>query len=456
MNSSQRTRAARLSLFATLALISLTFACPGVTARPQLPSTPSEASTVVGDAAQSASSAAALAVVRPANAMSLLKFGNAGFGGDDTSVFQKALNSAASNGEVLEIPAGSYNISPIYFPANSNVFVDAGVTVSANHGFGSNAHMLNINAANVTITGSGATTSVFQMPKARSASQSDGSEFRHCLSIQNASNVTVSGIACSHSGGDGLYISQATNVTVSNSTFDGNFRNGASLTGGLNHIHITNNRFTNSSGTLPEAGIDVEPNHPGDYLLDVNFTDNVTSNNARDGFSVSLWTLTSSSKPVGLTITRNHSDHNARYGYFANNNDPSNASGAITFTDCTTDQSGSDGANARFYDANGASLTFDNLTVTNPHRLGPDPSYHDSAAVAVIRGGGATKPEGNVHYRNTNVTVTNGKVDYYFDFSDGSNRGVSNVTFTAGTLSGASKAPPNGHLEGQTMSSVGQ
>ena len=402
------------------------------------------------------STTVSIAATAPANAVSLLKFGNAGFGGDDTSVFQKALNSTASSREVLEIPAGSYNISPIYFPSNSDVFVAAGVTVSANHGFGYSAHMLNVNASNVTITGSGATTSVFQMPKARSASQNDGSEFRHCLSIVDASNVTVTGIACNHSGGDGLYISQASTVTVSNSTFDANYRNGASLTGALDHVHITGNRFTNTIGTSPEAGIDVEPNHPGDYLLDVNFADNVTSSNARDGFMISLWALDNTSQAIGLTITRNHSDHNTRYGYYANNNDPRNAPGTVTFNNCTTDQSGSDGANARFYDANGASLTFNSLTVTNPHRLGPDPSYGDSAAVAVIRGGGSSLPEGNVHYRNTNVAVTNGKVDYYFDFNDGSSRGVSNVTFTPGTLSGATKAPPNGHLEGQTMNSVGE
>ena len=76
--------------------------------------------------------------------------------------------------------------------------------------------------------------------------------------------------------------------------------------------------------------------------------------------------------------------------------------------------------------------------------------------MGIIRGGGASVPEGNVHYRNVNVSVTNGKVDYYFDFNDGSNVGVSNVTFTPGRLSGATKAPPNGHLQGQTMSSVGQ
>jgi hypothetical protein len=159
---------------------------------------------------------------------------------------------------------------------------------------------------------------------------------------------------------------------------------------------------------------------------------------------------------VSITVTSNHSNNNGRYGYFLNNNDPTNASGTINLNNCTTDQSGSDGANARFYAANGATLTFNNLTVTNPHRNGPDPSYGDSAAVAIIRGGGASVAEGNVHYLNTNVSVTNGNVDYYFDFNDGSNIGVSNVTFTPGTLSGATKAPPNGHVQGQTMNSVGQ
>jgi hypothetical protein len=413
------------------------------------------------DSSKSGSATVSVTAAAPAppsngNTVSLLKFGNAGFGGDDTSVFQAALNSTAGNGQVLEIPAGSYNISPISFPSNSKMQVDSGVTVSANSGFGSGDRMLNINSSNVTITGAGASASVFQAPKARAASQGDGSEYRHCLAIQGASNVTVTGISCNQSGGDGLYVSAATNVAVSNSTFDGNYRNGASVIGQLNHINISGNRFTNTNGTLPQAGVDIEPNNPADFVLDVNFADNVTSNNAGDGFAVSLWTLDSSSQPVGITVARNHSDQNGRYGYFANNNDPSNASGAVTFTDCTTDQSGSDGANARFYAATGASLTFTNLTVTNPHMNGPDPSYGDSVAVAIIRGGGGVAAEGNVHYRNVNVSVTNGKVDYYFDFHDGSGIGVSNVTFLPGTLSGASKAPPNGLLSGQTMNSVGQ
>jgi hypothetical protein len=416
--------------------------------------------TATSEADSSKSGSATVSVTAPQpsnpNTVSLLSFGNAGFGGDDTSVFQTALNSTASHGQVLEIPAGSYNISPINFPSNSSVQVDAGVTVSANSGYGSGDRMLNVNSNNVTITGAGGSKSVFQMPKARAASQGDGSQYRHCLSIQNASNVTVTGIACNQSGGDGVYVSAATNVTITNCVFDGNFRDAGSVIGRLNHINISNNVFSNTNGTLPQAGVDVEPNNPGDFLLDVNFTDNTMVNNAGDGLAISLWTLNNTSQPVSVTVTRNHSDHNGRYGYFVNNNDPTNAPGTITLNDCTTDQSGSDGANARFFAANGASVTFNNLTVTNPHRNGPDPSYGDSAAVAIIRGGGASVPEGNVHYRNVNVSVTNGKVDYYFDFHDGSNVGVSNVTFTPGTLSGASQAPPNGLLSGQTINSVGQ
>ena len=44
---------------------------------------------------------------------------------------------------------------------------------------------------------------------------------------------------------------------------------------------------------------------------------------------VSVWLMDSTSQPIGITILRHHSTGNQRYGYFANNDDPSNAPGAI-------------------------------------------------------------------------------------------------------------------------------
>jgi hypothetical protein len=387
---------------------------------------------------------------RPATTFSLLHFGNAGFGGDDTNVFQTALNYTAANAAALEIPAGSYHISPISFPANSYVIVDANVTVTANSGYGTNDHLLNVNAQNVAIIGAGAATSVFHMLKAQYTS----GEWRHCLDIENAANVTISGISCNDSGGDGVYLRASSNVTIEDSIFNNNRRQGSSITGQVNHVYFLRDHFTNTIGTAPQSGIDVEPNGPGDYLLDVNIDDCYTDGNAGDGLMVSLWLMTSASQPVGVTVLRHHSTGNRRYGYVGINNDPSNAPGAILIKDSFSDQSGSAGAAGRFFAANGASLTFQNLTVTNPHVNGPDPSYGDSAAVDVIRGGGGTVPLGNVHYLNINVAVTNGKVDHYFNFQDGSNVGITNVQFVPGTLSGATQVPPNGLLQGAGYNSI--
>ena len=385
----------------------------------------------------------------PPDAVNLLKFGNAGFGGDDTNVFQTALNSTAANGQILEIPAGNYNINPISFPSNSNVFVDAGVTVTAKSGYADGVKMLHINSANVTITGAGAAVSVFHMRKADYTS----GEQRHCMDIEGATNVTVSGISCNDSGGDGLYLAGSTDVTVEDCTFNNNRRQGSSITGGVNHVYYLRDHFTNTSGTAPQSGIDIEPNDPRGYLLDVNVEDSYTDGNAGDGVQVSLWLMNSTSQPVGIKILRHHATGNQRYGYFANNNDPSNAPGTILIQDSFSDQSGSYGATGRFYAADGASLTFQNLTVTNPHVNGPDPSYHDSGAVDVIRGGGGTVPIGNVHFLNITIAITNGKSDHYFNFQDGSGLGVvttgaNRVQFIPASLSGATNVPPNGLVNG--------
>ena len=387
---------------------------------------------------------------RPAVTYNLLHFGNAGFGGDDTNVFQTALTYTAGNAAALEIPAGSYNISPVTFPANSYLIVDANVTVTANPGYGTNDHMLNVNAKNITIVGAGATTSVFHMLKAQYTS----GEWRHCLDIENATNVTISGISCNDSGGDGAYVRASTNVTIEDSIFNNNRRQGSSITGQVNHIYYLRDYFTNTAGTAPQSGIDIEPNAPGDYLLDVNISDCYTNANAGDGLMLSLWQMTSASQPVGITVLRHHSTGNQRYGYMANNNDPSNAPGTILIQDSFSDQSGSYGAAGRFYAANGASLTFQNLTVTNPNVNGPDPSYGDSGAVEIVRGGGATVPQGNVHFVNVNVASTDGNTAYYFNFNDGSGKGTTNVEFAPGTLSGAKKAPPNGLMQGQAYNSI--
>ena len=90
-------------------------------------------------------------------------YGSVGHGGNDTGVFQNALNLSAANHEVLEVPAGTYNVSPLTFPNNANVVMDAGATVEATSGYSQYQHMLNVvGVSNVRITGTPG-KSIFQI-----------------------------------------------------------------------------------------------------------------------------------------------------------------------------------------------------------------------------------------------------------------------------------------------------
>ena len=268
--------------------------------------------------------------------------------------------------------------------------------------------------------------------------------------------MTISGVSCNNSGGDGLYINTSTNITVQDCIFNNNRRQGASITEKVNHIHFLRCNFTNTIGTAPQNGVDVEPNPTsGNYLLDVTFTDCYMTGNAGDGIGYNLWQMDSTSQPVSSTCLRCHTASNGRYGYFANNNGSSNPGGAILVQDSFSDQETAAAVAARFYASNGASLTFLRLTVTNPHVGGPDPSYGDSAGVDIIRGGGASVSQGNVHFICCNISATNGKMDHYFNFQDGSGIGTVNAQFVPGTLSGATAAPPNGLVQGVGVNTVG-
>ena len=415
--------------------------------------------------APAASSTAATAAIQNGPSVSLLSFGNAGYGGNDTNVIQNALNTTASNGQVLRIPAGSYNINPLSFPSNSKVALDAGVTVTANAGYGTGDKMLNIHSQNVTVAGAGATSVIFQMRKSEYAAEhsSDGSEYRHCLDIESASNVTISGISCNRSGGDGLYIGAAgadgppsQNITISDSIFDQNFRQGFSLISGQ-HIFVYRCHFTNTSGTNPEAGIDIEPNNPHNAAADVHIEDSFTNGNNGPGVKLAFWQMTGASPEVSVTVLRHHSSSNGQSGYDANNNDVSpNAQGQVVVQDSLSENDGDYGAQGRWYQANGPLLIFQNLSITNPHRNGPDPTFHDSAAVALMRGGGGATPLGNIQFLGVNIAVTNGKVDRYFNFEDGSGKGVQKMVFHPGNLSGASQVPPNGLVQSAGFNTVDQ
>jgi hypothetical protein len=387
----------------------------------------------------------AFSIAQPAqpvsNNVSLLSFGAAGQGGDDTAVFQTALNSTALQGKVLEIPVAArpYNIQSIYLPANTNLLVDAGVVVQATPGYSMYQSMINIeDVSNVVINATGST---FQMNKAEYTT----GEYRDCTRIAGASNVTIQGMTCNNSGGDGIYIggsrqSYSYNVTVQDSTFNNNRRDGMSLVSGQS-IYFRRCHFTNSNGTPMEDGIDIEPNFPTDRLVDIHIEDSFSTGNNGDGIAISLINLTSASQPLSITILRHTSANNGKSGYMTDyevNGYIPGVSGSILIANSSSTMDGTWGAWAHFYCASGPSTTFQNITVTNANQKGTN---IDNAAVGVVRGGGGIGRQGNVFFLNPAIIDTTGKLDYYYSVEDFSGAGETKIQFVSPVqLSGARRA----------------
>jgi len=386
------------------------------------------------------------------NTVNLSHFGPAGQGGDDTAIIQGAIGATAARGQRLEIPAAasSYNVEPLVIPNGANILLEAGVTIQAMPGYGVQSPLISLTGvSNVSITGSPG-TSIFRMNK----SEYTSGETRHCLRIADSSNVQIAGIACNDSGGDGLYISgTSANISVTDSTFDNNRRQGLTIVSG-NNIFVNRCLFTNTNGTSPQDGIDMEPNSPADQLTNIVIEDSYSDNNAGNGIGIDTGKLDGSSAPVSITVLRHHTNNNGQSGYYATNQltGTYGVSGNILVTQSSSMLDQEYGAVASFYNITGAALTFTNLTVINANQAG---SNYDNAATAVKRGGGGAGIEGNVYFISPTILDTTGKLHCFFTIRDFSNIGFANIQFvTPLQLSSAIPNLPLALVNGQIVASV--
>ena len=95
-------------------------------------------------------------------------------------------------------------------------------------------------------------------------------EWGHGIAIGNSANVVVRDCVVSECWGDGLYVSSATDAYINNVVCDNNRRNGISMISGEN-VKFVDCVCSNTNGTAPQAGIDVEPNYNTDGLKNILF-----------------------------------------------------------------------------------------------------------------------------------------------------------------------------------------
>jgi parallel beta-helix repeat protein len=110
---------------------------------------------------------------------------------------------------------------------------------------------------------------------------SDG-EWGMGLSISNSHHVMVEGVTAKDCWGDGFYITDdCSDVTLCNVVADHNRRQGLSITS-VDGMVVRNSTFKNTTGTQPEAGIDIEPNS-GQTVANLLITGSICTNNSGGG-----------------------------------------------------------------------------------------------------------------------------------------------------------------------------
>jgi len=393
--------------------------------------------------------------VRVINAVSLLSFGDAGHGGDDTAVFQRALDSVAGQSLTLLVPASASPclVKPLFVRSSTSLQFAPGVVIQAAPGYGDYDCLLNINGAtDVTISGYGAT---LQMPKQE---YTEG-EHRHALNINGSTNVVIQGLNCNSSGGDGIYISglsffdpslkpYSENIVIQDVTCDNNRRNGLSIISAQNLL-VSHCNFTNTNGTDPQDGIDIEPNWSTDWLVNIRIEDCVTANNVGNGIQVILSNMNGASQPVSVTISRHVDQRSGQNGYRITGAGEANpVTGAVTFASVTTQSPQREGV--RICCEGSVVLTLSDLTITNPDQAG-SPSY--IAGVFIDQPKGANGKGGNVSIPTSAMSDSTGKMKYYFHVWDDLGLGFQHLQIAHGTWSGASY-DPYGSYCGARMTSV--
>jgi hypothetical protein len=203
-----------------------------------------------------------------------------------------------------------------------------------------------IRATNITMIGYDV---VFKMQKAEILN----GEFRHTISLNRSKQIAIYGIWCKDSGGDGIFLggyfpgtfNYCEDIIIKDCIFDNHLRQGMSIISAQN-VKVSNCKFINTVGTLPEYGVDLEPDSPTERMVNVVFSECEFSANNGSGVGLAFFNLDSNSLPVSVSfndclIRNNHTTTNAYYECEINANakDSMAVRGFVNFNRCVIGES---------------------------------------------------------------------------------------------------------------------
>jgi hypothetical protein len=221
---------------------------------------------------------------------------------DNTAAFQRML---AGGYRTVHVVAGEYLTGKLEIESNTMLLLDPGVTLRDNGLLQSNDRLLNIrDKVNVRITAFGARL-------VADRSQYLEGEQRHGVFIFGSSHVQIDGLESSGHGGDGFYIggpagSPSSDIALKGCRADSNRRQGLSITS-ARRVRVVDCEFSDTSGTAPQFGIDLEPNQRLDVMEDILLVRTQTAANRGGGIMIHLDRLQATSAPARIIIAEHSS-----------------------------------------------------------------------------------------------------------------------------------------------------
>ena len=192
---------------------------------------------------------------------------------DDTAAFQSAVDALPSAGGTVYVPAGDYLIDPVRsvrLRSRTHLELAPGARLIAKANAAERAYVLTVEGvSDVEISGG-------RIIGERDRHLGTTGEWGHGIMIRGASAVTVRDLHVSHCWGDGISIGgskaggtvvPSRDVVIARVQSVGNRRQGLTI-GRSRQVRVHDSVFSDTGGTLPGCGIDIEPD-AGDGASDV-------------------------------------------------------------------------------------------------------------------------------------------------------------------------------------------
>lgn len=205
---------------------------------------------------------------------------------DDTDAIQAAIDEVGGTGGMVLVPQGTYMVDAVKKKRRLTLRSDMTLKLAKDAVLKAIANdsrkyaVLSIsNVSDVTVAGG-------TLEGDRTEHKGKAGEAGMGIRIDNdAKRVTISGVTARKMWGDGFYVEGAKDIKFCSVIADNNRRQGLSIVE-ANGVLVTDSVFRNTRGTRPSAGIDLEPDHAEQKIVNVRIQNSKFIDNAGPGIEI--------------------------------------------------------------------------------------------------------------------------------------------------------------------------